>query len=76
MSKSEKTKMVNEASSKQFSSYLNSLERAEMMLIITRISEGCMVPRYTVMNWKYGAARIPALAQCKIEEIIGKRIFN
>lgn len=61
---------------KKFAAVLNALPRAEMMVMITRISQGCIVPRHTVMNWKYGAARIPALAQHKIEEIIGESIFN
>lgn len=76
MSKKKSDKASSDNGSVQLSSYLNALPRPEMMVMITRIADGCMVPRYTVLNWKYGVCRIPALHRCKIEEIIGERIFN
>lgn len=56
--------------------YYNSLSRGEQTTLIERIVNGCKVPRYTVYNWKYGFCRIPDLHKDKIEEIIGKSIFD
>lgn len=55
--------------------YFDKLTRAEKSVAISRIAEGCMVPRKTVHNWMQGLCRIPALHMCKIEEILGEKIF-
>ena len=56
--------------------FLDRHTRNEILVIYEKISEGCMVPRYTVGNWVRGMARIPALHKCKIEEIFGEKIFD
>ncbi|MBR5640434.1 MAG: hypothetical protein IKW83_12055 [Muribaculaceae bacterium] len=56
--------------------YLANLSRAEKTLTIDKIADGCMVPRRTVHNWIQGLCRIPALHQCKIEEILGEKLFS
>lgn len=57
--------------------FLSSFEsRHERMLVQERICTECLIPAYTLRNWKYGLARIPALHKRKIEEIIGKKIFS
>lgn len=57
--------------------FLNSFEsRYERLFAQERICKECLVPAYTVRNWKYGLARIPELHKHKIEEIFGKQIFS
>lgn len=56
--------------------FLEQFERHDKVYWITQLSEGCMVPRHTVHNWSKGLIRIPALYKLKIEEIIGKEIFD
>lgn len=56
--------------------YLHQFQKHEMASMVDRLSEGCMVPRYTIYNWARGLARIPQLYKCKIEEILGKHIFD
>ncbi len=41
-----------------------------------KLIEGCLITPYTFDNWLYGKCRIPELHKCKIEEILGKKIFN
>jgi hypothetical protein len=41
-----------------------------------RIMGHCKVEYYIVNNWKYNISKIPPLAKEKIEEIIGKKIFD
>ncbi len=59
-----------------FRDFLHKLSRNEMIAMVDRIVQGCMVPRHTVWNWSRGLSRIPALHKCKIEEIIGEKIFD
>ena len=59
-----------------FRDYLYKLSRNERVVMVDRIVQGCMVPRYTVWNWSRGLSRIPELHKCKIEEIIGEKIFD
>lgn len=56
--------------------YLDNLTRTEKTVAIDRIVDGCMVPRKTVYNWMQGLCRIPALHMCKIEEILGEKLFS
>jgi len=56
--------------------FLNRFERHDKTYWISQLSEGCMVPRYTVLNWAKGLTRIQALYKQKIEEIIGQEIFD
>ena len=58
------------------SDYLHQFQKHEMASMVDRLSEGCMVPRYTIYNWARGLARIPQLYKCKIEEILGTNIFD
>lgn len=62
--------------SKALSAYLDKLSYPAKLYAIARIAEGCMVPRKTVHNWKQGLCRIPALHKCKIEEILGEKLFS
>lgn len=56
--------------------YLSSiLVVKERMSLKTEIVEKCSINYPTLNNWLYGATKIPPLAQEKIEEIIGKKIF-
>ncbi len=56
--------------------FLNKFEKHDKTYWISQLSEGCMVPRYTVLNWAKGLTRIQALYKQKIEEIIGQDIFD
>ncbi len=56
--------------------FLNRFEKHDKTYWISQLSEGCMVPRYTVLNWAKGLTRIQALYKQKIEEIIGQEIFD
>ncbi len=56
--------------------FLEQFERHDKVYWISRLSEGCMVPRHTIRNWYRGLVRIPALYKLKIEEIIGQEIFD
>ena len=56
--------------------FINQFEDHDKSYWISRIAEGCMVPRHTVRNWYRGLARIQALYKMKIEEIIGQEIFD
>jgi len=56
--------------------FLNQFERHDKTYWISQISEGCMVPRYTVLNWAKGLSRIQALYKKRIEEIVGREIFD
>ncbi|MBO4722476.1 MAG: hypothetical protein IKT03_05555 [Muribaculaceae bacterium] len=56
--------------------YLDNLSRGGKTIAIDWIVEGCLVPRKTVYNWMHGLCRIPALHKCKIEEILGEKIFS
>lgn len=56
--------------------FLNQFEKHDKTYWISQISDGCMVPRYTVLNWAKGLTRIQALFKQKIEEIIGQEIFD
>ena len=55
---------------------LEQFEMHDKVYWISRLSEGCMVPRHTIRNWYRGLVRIPALYKLKIEEIIGQEIFD
>ena len=59
-----------------FASYLQNLSTLEKTNVIDNLCEACMVPRYTIQNWRRGLARIPAPHKCKIEETIGEKIFS
>ncbi len=56
--------------------FLNQFEKHDKTYWISQLSEGCMVPRYTVLNWAKGLTRIQALYKQKIEEIVGQKIFD
>lgn len=56
--------------------FLNRFERHDKTYWISLISDGCMVPRYTVLNWAKGLSRIQALYKIRIEEIVGEEIFD
>ena len=56
--------------------FLNRFEKHDKTYWISQLSEGCMVPRYIVLNWAKGLTRIQALYKQKIEEIIGQEIFD
>ncbi len=56
--------------------YLDGLSRGGKTYTIDKIVEECLVPRRTVYNWMHGLCRIPALYKCKIEEILGEKIFS
>lgn len=56
--------------------YLSSIYvRVERLSLKTAIVEKCGISYSVLNNWLYGATKIPPLAQEKIEEIIGKKIF-
>lgn len=67
----EKLKKDSEA----LSCYLSTLTPNERRVVFDKLEIGCMVPRYTIYNWVRGLARIPELHKCKIEEIIGQKVF-
>ena len=56
--------------------FIDRHSKNEIIVIYDKISEGCMVPRYTIHNWTRGLARIPELHKCKIEEIFEEKIFD
>lgn len=56
--------------------YLRRYTQHRLTLVLDQLVIGCMVPRHTILNWRRGLARIPALHKCKIEEIIGEKIFD
>ena len=56
--------------------FMNRYTRGRRTWVIDMICAGCLVPRYTVMNWKRGLARIPELHKRKIEEIFSEHIFD
>lgn len=56
--------------------FLDQFEGHDKTYWISQIQDGCMVPRYTVLNWARGLARIPALFKLRIEEIVGQEIFD
>lgn len=56
--------------------YLRSLPVCESSKVAKKLAEECKVPIYTFNNWRSGLVRIPELAKDKIEEVIGKSIFN
>lgn len=56
--------------------YLSSIYvRVERLSLKTAIVEKCGISYSALNNWLYGSTKIPPLAQEKIEEIIGKKIF-
>lgn len=55
---------------------LKSMSFGERAFTRERIIQGCMVNANTLNNWCYGLTRIPALHKCKIEEILGEKIFG
>ena len=56
--------------------FFETLSRGSQALLVEQLVTGCKVPRQTVYNWKHGLCRIPELHKDKIEEIIGKQIFD
>ncbi len=56
--------------------YFDQLPPIEARLRTTQLADSCKVARYTIYNWRYGKCRIPALAKDKIEEVLGKKIFD
>lgn len=69
-------KEVYKKDSEALRDFLDSLPKSRYSEVITKIAEGCMTQRYTIFNWKRGLCRIPELHKCKIEEIIGEKIFS
>lgn len=56
--------------------FLNSFNsRYERLMAQETICKECLIPAYTLNNWKYGLARIPELHKRKIEEIFEEEIF-
>ena len=53
-----------------------NLDRTETVSLIDKIVYECKITRHTFFNWKYGVCRIPELHKDKIEEILGKRVFD
>lgn len=63
--------------SEALTDFFNGIEsRWERLALQERICNACLIPSYTLRNWKYGLARIPELHKRKIEETIGKNIFS
>lgn len=56
--------------------FLAGFTRNEHAVAIDKISQGCLVPKQTVYNWKFGLCRIPELHKRKIEEIFQTPIFD
>ena len=56
--------------------FIEQFDKHDKTFWLSKIAKGCMVPRYTVRNWYRGLSRIPELHKLKIEEIIGKEIFE
>lgn len=56
--------------------FMNRFTRNRRTNVIDQICAGCLVPRYTVMNWARGLSRIPELHKRKIEEIFSEHIFD
>ncbi len=59
-----------------FDQYLRRYTQHRLTTVIDQLIVGCMVPRHTISNWRRGLARIPELHKCKIEEILGEKIFE
>lgn len=60
---------------KKLRDFMFNLRFCEYNATRKQLVEACMVPGYTFSNWLSGAARIPALAKQKINEVTGKQIF-
>ena len=58
------------------SKFLEQYSRNEHAVAIDKISQGCLVPKQTVYNWKFGLCKIPELHKRKIEEIFQTPIFD
>lgn len=56
--------------------YLRSLPVCESSNMAKKLADECKVPIYTFNNWRSCLVRIPELAKDKIEEVIGKIIFE
>lgn len=56
--------------------FLARFSRNEHAVAIDKISQGCLVPKQTVYNWKFGLCKIPELHKRKIEEIFQTPIFD
>ena len=56
--------------------FMQRFPRNEKVVIVDKLVAGCLVPRTTVHNWIHGLCRIPELHKCKIEEIVGERVFD
>lgn len=71
------TVIIMKKDSEALAEFLNGFKsRYERLLAQEKICKECLVPAYTVRNWKYGLSRIPELHKCKIEEIFGIKIFT
>ena len=55
---------------------LKSMSFGERVFTREKLAKGCMVKPATISNWCLGLTRIPALHKCKIEEILGEKIFD
>lgn len=63
--------------SEALTDFLNSFEsRYERLMAQEKICRECIIPAYTLRNWKYGLSRIPELHKRKIEEVFAKTIFT
>ncbi len=56
--------------------FMRRFSRNERVVIVDKLVVGCLVPRQTIHNWIHGLCRIPELHKCKIEEIVGEKVFE
>ena len=58
-----------------FGKWISNIPSGEYKNIRDSIINECKITRQTLNNWKNGKCRVPPLAQEKITQIAGKRIF-
>lgn len=61
----------------QLRRYLFSFPQGKKRTAIrTKIAEACKVRISTLNNWQHGSCAIPPLAQEKINEVVGMKVFS
>jgi len=60
----------------RFREYWFTLSMEEKAILRDKILSECHVLYPTIRNWIHGQCKVPLLAQEKIEEITGVKIFN
>lgn len=55
--------------------FLNSVPYGELRAVVAALQKACMVPAYTLANWRSGRCRIPELHKAKINEVANRQVF-